>query len=451
MVDHAQDRLNRRTIAAIATPPGRGGIGVIRVSGPRAQEIGLRLSGRSWLTPRYCHFATFRDTLGDPLDEGLIAYFSAPHSYTGEDVVECHGHGGPAVLHGVLEAIFQLGAAPAEPGEFTHRAFLNDRLDLSQAEAVAALIEADTRAGARAALRSLEGEFGRQVDQLVEEITNLRVFVEGALDFPDEDVDFLEEAGIVRRINDLRTRVIELHRRATCGVRLGQGYKVVIVGRPNAGKSTLLNHLSGRESAIVTERAGTTRDVLREAVEVAGYPVELIDTAGLRETNDSIEIEGVRRTRDQVVNADLILYLVDSSVGWEHEDAAEWQVLPEDRLLRVWTKTDLNVGGQAIPPDEPSVSIHDVKGLEPLIQALSGFLDPGAPTSPLGARQRHVELLHCVGEELDQAAKTLSEFGSGDLIAQDLLRAQEALGEITGRIHSDEFLGRIFATFCIGK
>jgi tRNA modification GTPase len=423
-------------------------VGVVRVSGPQAETIGLSLSGRNSLRPRYCHFATFRDASGQPLDEGLLVYFPSPHSFTGEDVVEFHGHGGPAVLQGLLKGIYAAGAEAAGPGEFTRRAYLNDRMDLAQAEAVAQLIEADHESGARAALRSLEGEFGRLVDELTEELTQLRMFVEGALDFPDEDVDFLAEGHVDGRLQGLLQEVARIRRRAAQGVRLGQGFSVVLAGRPNAGKSSLLNRLSGRESAIVTARAGTTRDVLRESVEIQGFPVELVDTAGLRETTDIVEQEGVRRTRDQVARADLILYLVDSLAGWTAEDAAEWESLPPERRALLWSKADLTEP----PLGEVGVAANgDGPGVDPLLELLGQRLTDGPASDALGARERHLEILDRVHGHLTTAAETLAMHGSGDLTAQDLRWAQEALGEITGRIHSDDLLGRIFSSFCIGK
>jgi tRNA modification GTPase len=421
---------------------------VVRVSGPRALSIGLALSCRTQLRPRYCHFTAFQDLSGQVLDEGLVVYFPGPRSFTGEDVLELHGHGGPAVLHGLLQAVYAAGAEPAGPGEFTQRAYLNGRMDLSQAEAVAELIEADSRAGARAALRSLEGEFGRLVDELGEELTQLRMFVEGALDFPDEDVDFLVEGQVGKRLSELRERSAQLRRRAAQGVRLGEGFRVVLAGRPNAGKSSLLNRLSGRDSAIVTARAGTTRDVVRESVEIEGFPVELVDTAGLRETDDEVEREGVRRTRDQVSQADLVLYLVDTVAGWVPEDEREWGNLPGDRRLTLWTKAD-----EANPPAGAAgiASNGEAPGIEPLFQVLREWLPAGTAGDALGARQRHVEALDRVDRFLCEAEETLAGHGSGDLVAGDLRWAHEALGEITGRLHSDDLLGRIFSTFCIGK
>ncbi|MFP4614588.1 MAG: tRNA uridine-5-carboxymethylaminomethyl(34) synthesis GTPase MnmE [Thiohalorhabdus sp.] len=446
MVGDAEDHIAGRTIAAIASPPGRGGVGVVRVSGPAARAIGLRVSGRRDLEPRYCHFATFRDSRGEPLDQGLVVFFPGPRSFTGEDVVELHGHGGPAVLNGILQAAYDAGAVPAEAGEFTRQAFLNGRMDLSQAEAVAELIEADSLAGARAALRSLEGELGRQVEQLAEELADLRVFVEGALDFPDEDVDFLATGDLRGRLAGIRERFTRLRRRASTGVRLSEGFLVVLAGRPNAGKSSLLNRLAGRDSAIVTERAGTTRDVLREKVALEGFHVELADTAGLRETEDPVEREGVRRARELVERADLVLFLVDSQQGWTPGDAREWDRLPEDRRVALWTKADLAPSG-----GQPAVSTTGEPGIAPLEDLLRSRLSLQGGGDALGARQRHLEILDRVGREMANAAETLDHYGSGDLVAQDLRRAHAALGEITGRVHSDDLLGRIFATFCIGK
>ncbi|MEF8792295.1 MAG: tRNA uridine-5-carboxymethylaminomethyl(34) synthesis GTPase MnmE [Thiohalorhabdus sp.] len=446
-MDHAQNRLNPRTIAAIATPSGKGGVGVVRVSGTKALAVGQAVSGRRTFSPRYCHYATFRDASGSPLDEGLVIHFPGPHSYTGEDVVEFQGHGGPAVMQGLLQAALDAGGEMAEPGEFTRRAFLNNRLDLSQAESVAALIEADHRTAARAAIRSLEGEFGHLVNGLADELTQLRVFVEGSLDFPDEDIDWLAEAGMLKRVDVLQGQLEALRRRAATGVRLGQGFQVVLAGRPNAGKSSLLNALSGRESAIVTERAGTTRDILRESVEVAGFPVELVDTAGLRQTEDLVEGEGVRRARDLVAHSDLVLFLVDAGHGWTETDDTEWSQLPEDRRAVVWSKVDRGRPATG----QTAVSTVSEPGLEPVIQLLRDRLQEGSAGDALAARQRHLDALDRVHGHVVAARRTLADYGSGDLAAQDLLWAQEALGEITGHMHSDELLGRIFATFCIGK
>ncbi|HKJ87960.1 MAG TPA: tRNA uridine-5-carboxymethylaminomethyl(34) synthesis GTPase MnmE [Gammaproteobacteria bacterium] len=447
MVGNAEDRLTRRTIAAIATPPGRGGVGVVRISGPNALAVAIALSGRDRLTPRHCHLVTFRDSEGQALDQGLVIYFPAPGSFTGEDVVELQGHGGRAVMRGLLDAAQSAGAVSAEPGEFTRRAFLNNRMDLSQAEAVAGLIEAETLTAARASLRSLEGELGREVEGLAEELTRVRVFLEGALDFPDEDMDLLEEQRISTQVVGLLERVQSVRERAASGVRLSEGFLVVIAGRPNAGKSSLLNRLAGRDSAIVTERAGTTRDILRETIALGGFPVELADTAGLRETEDPVEREGVRRAREELNRADLALFLVDSVVGWTDEDAGEWDRLPPERREVVWAKGDVGTP----PSGATAISTVAPPGLGQLEKLLEERLQMESTGDALGARQRHVEILDRVGADLDNARNTLEAYGSGDLAAQDLRRAHEALGEITGRIHSDDLLGRIFATFCIGK
>lgn len=447
MVDHAQDRLSPRTIAAIGTPPGKGGVGVVRISGPLALAVGQTVTRRSVFSPRYCHFTRFRDREGRVVDEGLAVHFPAPHSFTGEDVVELQGHGGPAVMRALLQAALDAGAEAAEPGEFTRRAFLNDRMDLSQAEAVAALIEAEQSTAARAALRSLEGELGRSVHALADELTELRVFVEGSLDFPDEDIDWLVEGRVLERVDGLLERLDRLRRRAATGVQLGRGFQVVLAGRPNAGKSSLLNALSGRESAIVTERAGTTRDILRESVEIGGFPVELADTAGLRVTEDLVEQEGVRRARALVSGADLVIYLVDATAGWTDEDRQEWEALPSERRLPVWSKADL----AAPPKGEVGVSTVGEPGTDPLIELLQGRLQGGGTEDALGARQRHLDVLDRVRGFLEAARATLAIHGSGDLAGQDLRWAHESLGEITGRMHSDDLLGEIFATFCIGK
>jgi len=447
-VDHAQSRLKPTTIAAIATPPGRGGVGIVRISGPRAPAIGRELAGRSYLQPRYCHLCRIRDAQGEPLDRALVIAFPAPHSYTGEDVVEVQGHGGPAVLQAVLEAAWALGAQPAEPGEFTRRAYLNDRLSLDQAEAVANLIEADSRQAARAAQRSLEGELGRRCQALAQRLLGLRVWVEGALDFPDEEIDLLAEADLEGQLRALESELTTLRQQAARGVRLNQGFRVVLAGRPNAGKSSLLNHLAGRDSAIVTERAGTTRDVLRETIHLHGFPVELVDTAGLRESTDVVEVEGVRRAREQVQGADWVCYLVDSRQGWGEADEVEWAELPGDRALRVWTKAD---GHSGDIHGEPTISVTGPPGTQGLEEVLSQRLGALGGEDALGARQRHVDALDRAGQALSHAHQAQRDFGSGDLVAQGLRQAQEALGTITGRVDSEDLLGEIFATFCVGK
>lgn len=448
MVDHAQSRLKPTTIAAIATPPGHGGVGIVRLSGPQAPAIGRTLAGRSFLHPRYCHLCRIRDPEGKTLDTALVISFPSPQSYTGEDVVEIQAHGGPAVLQAILEAAWGLGAKPAEAGEFTRRAYLNDRLSLDQAEAVANLIEAESQQAARAAHRALEGEMGRQCQVLADRIMELRVWVEGALDFPDEEIDFLVESDIAESLESLSYEIDDLRNRSARGIRLREGFRVVLAGRPNAGKSSLLNHLAGRESAIVTERAGTTRDILRETVQIEGFPVELVDTAGLRATGDTVEAEGVRRAREALSHADLVCYLVDSRLGWTEADQEEWEQLPTQRRLRVWSKGEARTGQSA---DEAVISVTGKPGTEALEEALVRHLGMYGGENALGARQRHLDALDRAANALEEALRAQREVGSPDLVAQGLRHCQESLGTITGKVDSEDLLGEIFATFCVGK
>jgi tRNA modification GTPase len=441
------------TIAAIASAPGAAGIGVVRVSGPRVPAIAEALLGRR-PRPRHAHLAAFLDDHGTPIDRGLLLCFPAPHSYTGEHVLELQGHGSAVLLDLLLRRVCALGARLARPGEFTERAFLNGKLDLAQAEAVADLIAARSEAGARAALRSLEGAFSQRVGVLLDALIALRVHVEAAIDFPEEEIDFLADPAIARQLDGLRTRLADLLAEARRGVRLADGLKVAIVGRPNVGKSSLLNALAQSERAIVTPIAGTTRDVLRETVSLDGVVLELADTAGLRHTEDEVEREGVRRAHGELARADLALLVTDA----EHAqaDLALLAALPPDLTrLVLLNKIDLDA---AAPRQEDRAGLRHIwasactgAGLDLLRAELRRLAGAYGSEGAFSARRRHVLALERVQAHLDHAATALAASRAGELAAEDLRQAQHALGEITGSYTSDDLLGAIFGSFCIGK
>ncbi|MFI4967952.1 MAG: tRNA uridine-5-carboxymethylaminomethyl(34) synthesis GTPase MnmE [Gammaproteobacteria bacterium] len=443
------------TIAAIATPPGRGGVGIVRVSGTKAADIAAAIT-RGVPEPRRVAVRSFQDGDGTLLDTGLVLFFAAPNSFTGEDVLELHGHGGPVVLDLVLKRVLELGARLARPGEFSERAFLNDKLDLAQAEAVADLIDSGTAQAARAAMRSLTGEFSARVHELVEAITGLRAYVEAAIDFPDEEVDFLSEGDVAGRLAEIRARFEALSKAAQQGSLLLEGMTVVIAGRPNAGKSSLLNRLAGHEAAIVTDIPGTTRDLLREHVNLDGLPLHLIDTAGLRESGDAVEQEGVRRAKQEMQRADHVLLMVDSSKGLTEEDQRIIEALPPELPLTViYNKIDIT--GQIPAQDEldgiPSLwlSARTGQGMD----LLRGYLKQSAGFEQTGedgftARRRHLDALTRARQHLNAAADQVKA-GAGELLAEDLRLAQLSLSEITGEFTSDDLLGKIFSSFCIGK
>lgn len=444
------------TIAAIATPPGRGGIGVVRVSGPRSAAIAEAVCGRL-PEPRQAALRRFRAANGEMLDQGMVLYFPAPHSFTGEAVVEFQGHGGPVVLDLLLARIVELGARLARPGEFSERAFLSDKLDLAQAEAIADLIASDTAAAARAALRSLQGEFSTQVNGLIEELIALRMYVEAAIDFPEEEIDFLADGVIAARLAALRQRLSALQATAGQGRLLRDGMTVVIAGRPNAGKSSLLNHLAGREAAIVTAIPGTTRDVLREQVSIDGMPMHVIDTAGLRDSDDPIEQEGIRRAWAEIAAADRILMVVDDRLGLTAEEARLRRRLPEATpVTLIYNKIDLS-GRTPMVQDgdwglEILLSAKTEAGLDLLREHLKACMGyRGGGEGIFMARRRHLDALEQAMIALTRAAEQLELFQAGELAAEELREAQSALSEIGGAFTSEDLLSRIFASFCIGK
>lgn len=441
------------TIAAISTAPGRGGIGVVRVSGRDLCAFAEQLAGRVPV-PRRALRARFSDARGRLIDDGLILFFSAPHSYTGEDVLELHGHGGPVVMRMLLARCLELGARPAEPGEFTRRAFENDRLDLAQAESVADLIDASSEAAVRSALRSLRGDFSGEIGRLSAQLVELRALVEAMLDFPEEEVDALDRGAARERLDRIRAEVSALLERGRSGRLLREGLQVVLAGRPNVGKSSLLNRLAGDEVAIVTPVPGTTRDAITERIEVGGIPLHVIDTAGLRETGDVVEAIGIERTWRAIAQADLALHVVEAGEGVIAEDEALLARFPE-RLprLTVLNKIDLHglparvergVGGFRV-----WVSARTGEGMELLRSALieSAVGQPPGEDAVM-ARERHLAALSAVLEALQRARQQES---SPDLYAEELRSAHEALVAITGEFTADDLLGEIFSRFCIGK
>jgi tRNA modification GTPase len=436
------------TIAAVATPPGIGGIGIIRISGPSALEIAQILTG-STLQKGRALFRKFFDDSAQPIDHGLCIYSQSPHSFTGEHVVEVQGHGGPVLLDMLLERICFLGARLARAGEFSERAFLNGKLDLAQAEAVADLIESGSRAAAKAAIRSLEGAFSSKVKYLVSELIHLRAYVEAALDFAEEEIDFLADSSIQVKLENCQSSLGSLLKQAEHGRVLNDGLNVAIVGLPNAGKSSLLNYLAGYEAAIVTEIAGTTRDVLRENISLKGIPVRINDTAGLRKSDNPVEQEGVKRAWLEIDKADTILLLVDASIGVTDADQKIIEALAESNYYLIFSKSDL-VEEHALK--DCSISTKSGEGVDALIELIVGKdADYNLDNQTFLARRRHVEALMSAQESLNQASLIFTETHSGELMAEDLRITQQFLNEITGEFTSDDLLGTIFSSFCIGK
>lgn len=448
------------TIAAIATPPGQGGVGIIRVSGPAALAIAQQLA-HIQPTPRHAHYGTFwqQDTA---LDQGLTLYFPGPHSFTGEDVLELQGHGGPVVMDLLLKACLQAGARQARPGEFSERAFLNDKLDLAQAEAIADLIEASSEQAARNALHSLQGAFSSRVHSLTEALIALRIYVEAAIDFPEEEIDFLADGHVLAQLQAVRDQLWQVQREAGQGALLRDGMTVVIAGRPNAGKSSLLNALAGKDSAIVTAVAGTTRDILREHIHIDGMPLHIIDTAGLRATEDQVEKIGVERAMAAIAGADRILLMVDASQPQAQSAQNLWPAFLLQRpdpakVTLIQNKIDLigEHSGQETGADG-SVTLklcaRTGEGIELLREHLKSCMGYEQTAESLfSARRRHLEALEQASNHLSHGHDQLTLRGAGELLAEDLRMAQQALGSITGEFSADDLLGRIFSSFCIGK
>ncbi len=440
-------------IAAIATAPGRGGIGVVRLSGPNLAPLAARICGRE-PQARLAHFARFHDASGGLIDEGLLLYFPAPHSFTGEDVIELQGHGGPVVMQMLLARCLELGARLAEPGEFTRRAFLNGKLDLAQAESVADLIEASTAAAARSAVRSLTGSFSTEVRGLCDRLIDLRMLVEATLDFPDEDVDFLIEAKAFERIEAIALELTAILDRARQGSLLRNGLHVVLVGQPNVGKSSLLNRLAGEERAIVTDIAGTTRDALRETIQIEGIPLHITDTAGLRETTDEVEKIGIARTWQEIARADVIVRLVDVRDGLTDADAAIDARLPAGvERITVFNKVDLQARQPERIEADGGVGIYlsakagqGVELLRAELLRVAGWHRHGEDV--ILARERHLIALREAHARVNAALEARHAL---ELMAEELRLAQEAVNQITGEFTPDDLLGVIFSRFCIGK
>jgi tRNA modification GTPase len=445
------------TIVAAATPPGRGSVGIVRVSGPKTPEIAAVVLG-DLPTPRRATFTRFLDAKQQPIDAGMALFFPAPHSYTGEHVLELQGHGGPVVVEAIIGRILQLGARRALPGEFTQRAFLNDKLDLAQAESIADLIDAGSREAARAAMRSLQGEFSAMVQGLSDAVVDLRTYVEAAIDFPEEEIDFLADRQVEERLAGVREHFDGVEQSARQGRLLREGMTVVIAGRPNAGKSSLLNRLAGYDAAIVTPTPGTTRDILRERIDIDGMPLHILDTAGLRESPDDIEREGIRRAEAEIARADRVLFVIDTP------DDPDGRAFGEERkrlpaavpVTLVFNKCDqargLPVSDTISGPPRINLSALSGEGIDVLrehLKSCMGFLTSESGT--VSARNRHLETLARAREHVELAAQQLRERRAGELVAEELRVAQQALGEITGEFTTDDLLGRIFSSFCVGK
>jgi tRNA modification GTPase len=449
--------MSEDTIAAIATPPGRGGVGIIRLSGPKALKIGMNMSRRTQqLVPKVAHYSSlYAENKHDNIliDTGLLLYFKAPHSFTGEDVLELQVHGSPVVLDRLLSECVIHGARLARPGEFSERAFLNDKLDLAQAEAIADLIHAQSETAARLAVRSLDGEFSRRIQALCEQLVRLRLYVEAAIDFSDEDLDFLSDGKVEASFQAIMNAFDELRLGARQGALLREGGVVVISGPPNVGKSTLLNALSGYDAAIVSHEAGTTRDVMREHVLLDEMPLQLIDTAGLHASDNEVEQEGMRRAWLALERADVVLMMFDATTGLKHPlDETIQAVLPTHvPVIRVLNKVDKL--GQVAHREGQTVSLSAKQGtglelLKTMIKEAMGH----QPTEGLFlARRRHLDALNKAHACLLSGKVQLFEHAAGELLAEDLRQAHDALSEITGRFTSDDLLGQIFSTFCIGK
>jgi len=444
------------TIAAIATATGLGGVGIVRISGVNAANIGENIV-KKLPKPRFAEYLPFLDEQGETIDMGLILHFVAPNSFTGEDIVELQGHGGRVVLDRLLQRTIELGARLANPGEFAERAFLNDKMDLTQAEAIADLIEAGSEQAARSAIQSMQGVFSKKIHALVKALITVRMYVESAIDFPEEEIDFLSDGKILQQIEDILQEFVAIMQEAKQGVLLRDGMRVVLVGQPNTGKSSLLNALAGRDSAIVTDIAGTTRDVLKEEIHIDGLPLHIFDTAGLRESTDKVEQEGIRRAWLEIEQADRILVLVDDREGITPEDTHILQQLPKELPITViHNKIDLTAQTAEIIVEKGQTHIklsakkdYGLDILRKHLQQTMGFEKTNEST--FLARRRHLDALDRAYKFTQHSQKQLIETKAGELVAEDLRMAQHALAEITGEFTNDDLLGEIFSSFCIGK
>jgi tRNA modification GTPase len=445
----------RDTIAAIATPPGRGGVGIVRISGSDCQQIAQSLIG-TLPPPRQAKLVDFLDRDSQIIDKGIALYFAAPHSFTGEDVLELQGHGGPVVMDLLLQAVLQAGARLAHPGEFSERAFLNDKLDLLQAEAIADLIDAQSQAAARLASRTLQGHFSERINSLLEQLIELRLYVEAAIDFPEEEIDFLNDGHVSKHLHSIIDTVNKTFQSANSGKALRDGLTLVIAGRPNAGKSSLLNALSGTDSAIVTEIPGTTRDLLKERVSIDGIPLHIIDTAGLRDSTNPVEEEGIRRAKQQMAMADRVLWVFDDGTDPDHM-TLDNATLPDGvPVTLIRNKIDITSKQPEIHETDDGVEISlsakhglGIDLLNAHLKHCAGYLDQNE--GEFIARRRHLDALGRAMQYLDHGEQSLLRDHAGELLAEDLRYAQQALAEITGEFTADDLLGRIFSSFCIGK
>jgi tRNA modification GTPase len=445
------------TIVAIATPPGKGGVGIVRVSGPLSQSIATTILHYQPKL-RYAHYSPFYNKQGEVLDEGIALFFKGPHSFSGEDVLELQAHGGPVVLDRLLSCIIALGARQAEPGEFSKQAFLNNKIDLSQAEAIADLINAESEQAARSALRTMQGALSNHIHGLLDRLIQMRVFVEAALDFPEEEIDFIAESSLLQDLEGLSHDMDTLIAQAGQGVVLQEGMHVVIAGPPNAGKSSLLNALSGRDSAIVTALAGTTRDLLKEHIHIDGMPLHVMDTAGIRESDHVVEQEGIRRAKQAMAQADLILYVYDGCdknkpLTFEQSMPAEMTTIPS---MTIVNKIDLLGDKEQCVQENGKTTLYlsakETLGIDLLKDALKKHMGYNrASENDFSARRRHIDCLQCTNDHLKKGLLVMKKHGSAELLAEDLRCAQEKLAEITGEFGSDDLLGKIFSSFCIGK
>lgn len=449
------------TIVAQATAPGRGGVGIIRVSGPLASKVALEVTGKE-LRPRYAEYLPFTAENGSQLDQGIALFFPNPHSFTGEDVLELQGHGGPVVMDMLIKRILKIaGVRTARPGEFSERAFLNDKLDLAQAEAIADLIDASSEEAAKSALQSLQGAFSSRINTLVESLIHLRIYVEAAIDFPEEEIDFLADGKVAADLQAIIDNLAAVRKEANQGAIMREGMKVVIAGRPNAGKSSLLNALSGKESAIVTDIAGTTRDVLREHIHIDGMPLHIIDTAGLRDASDEVEKIGIERAWEEISQADRVLFMVDGTTTDATDPIEIWpdfvDRLPDNIGMTV-IRNKADQTGEELgichvnDPTLIRLSAKTGAGVESLrshLKECMGFA--GGNEGGFMARRRHLEALERAAEHLDIGQQQLEGYMAGEILAEELRITQQHLSEITGEFSSDDLLGRIFSSFCIGK
>lgn len=464
--------IHNDTVAALATPPGRGGISIIRISGPKAEHIAYQITQKK-LSPRYAHYGNFlkrnnfksgnSENNFSVIDQGITLYFPAPNSFTGEDVVELQGHGGPIIMDCLLREVLSMGVRQARPGEFSERAFLNNKIDLAQAEAIADLIDSASEQAARNALRSLQGEFSNQINALNEQVIQLRIYVEAAIDFPEEEIDFLNDGKVLNDLHIIQDTLKTIFSKARQGSLIREGMTVVIAGRPNAGKSSLLNSLSGKDSAIVTAIEGTTRDVLREHIQIDGMPLHIIDTAGLRDSPDEIEQEGVRRAWQEIEQADRILLVADSNETTPTTATDLWpkdskELIEKKNTTIVLNKCDLSGLNPGVQPEkidqQPVIALSAKKGLG--IDALQNHLKEcmGYQANIEGgfsARRRHLQALEQAEFYLNCGLRQLEEESAGELLAEDLRLCQQSLNEITGDFTADDLLGKIFSSFCIGK